>query len=304
MKRSLFAFVLLALCGFALVLVNKPSSATTAEPATARAKPRVRNCGTAHPNGRQADEIQTSFAKFKSAKSAQLSATGSITIPVYFHVINRGSGIQNGNVPDHMIRAQIAVLNNAFDGGSGGAATAFRFELAGVTRTTNEFWYNMGYGSIAEREAKAALHQGGANALNFYTANLADNLLGWATFPWSYHAKPELDGVVCLFSSLPGGSTVPYDEGDTGTHEVGHWLGLYHTFQGGCSTKNDYVSDTPAEFSPAFDCPVGRDTCTTSRHPGLDPITNFMDYTDDACMFQFTAEQAFRADGMFAQYRQ
>jgi hypothetical protein len=303
MKRSLIAFVLLAFAS-ALLLVDKPNRATTAAPAAARVKPRVRNCGTVHPNVRQAEELQTSFAKFKNAKSAQLSATGSITIPVYFHVINRGSGIQNGNVPDHMIRAQIAVLNKAFDGSTGGAATAFRFELAGVTRTTNEAWYNMGINSNDERAAKSALHQGGADALNFYTANLGGNLLGWATFPWSYHAKPELDGVVCLFSSLPGGSTVPYDEGDTGTHEVGHWLGLYHTFQGGCSTNNDYVSDTPAEASPAFDCPVGRDTCTTSKYPGLDPITNFMDYTDDACMFQFTAEQAFRADGMFAQYRQ
>lgn len=299
MKRGLITFIVVALCAATLLLVNKPNSATTTAFA---AKPRVRSCGTVHPSGKQADEIQNSYLKFKATKGAQLSATGSITIPVYFHVINRGTGIQNGDVPDRMIRAQIKVLNEAYDGSTGGAATAFRFELAGVTRTTNEAWYNMGFGSNDEREAKAALHQGGADALNFYTANLGGNLLGWATFPWSYHAKPELDGVVCLFSSLPGGSTVPYDEGDTGTHEVGHWLGLYHTFQGGCSTNNDYISDTPAEFVPAFDCPVGRDTCT--RYPGLDPITNFMDYTDDACMFQFTAEQAFRTDGMFAQYRQ
>ncbi|MFZ0063805.1 MAG: zinc metalloprotease [Pyrinomonadaceae bacterium] len=299
MKRSLIALVTFSLCVSALLLAGKSNNVTTAALA---AKPRVRNCGTVHPSGKQADEIQNSYLKFKAAKGAQLSATGSITIPVYFHVINRGMGIQNGDVPDRMIRAQIKVLNEAYDGSTGGAATAFRFELADITRTTNEFWYNMGYGSIAEREAKAALHQGGADALNFYTANLGSNLLGWATFPWSYHAKPELDGVVCLFSSLPGGSTVPYDEGDTGTHEVGHWLGLYHTFQGGCSTNNDYIDDTPAEFVPAFDCPVGRDSCT--RLPGLDPITNFMDYTDDSCMFQFTADQAFRADGMFAQYRQ
>ncbi|HKR60494.1 MAG TPA: zinc metalloprotease [Pyrinomonadaceae bacterium] len=301
MKRPLIAFIALSLSAAGLLIVGKPTSETKAALA---AKPRVRSCGTAHPTGKQADEIQNSFEKFKAAKARPFSATGSITIPVYFHVINRGSGIQNGNVPDHMIRAQISVLNNAFDGGTGGAATPFRFVLAGITRTTNEAWYNMGFGSNEERDAKAALHEGGADALNFYTANLGDNLLGWATFPWSYHAKPELDGVVCLFSSLPGGSTVPYDEGDTGTHEVGHWLGLYHTFQGGCSTKNDYVSDTPAEGGPAFDCPVGRDTCTASKYPGLDPITNFMDYTDDSCMFQFTAEQAFRSDGMFAQYRQ
>ena len=299
MKRTLIALVTFALCAFTFLLAGKSNSAT---PAALAAKPRVRNCGTVHPSGKQADEIQGSYAKFKSARGGQLSATGSITIPVYFHVINRGSGIQNGDVPDRMIRAQIAVLNNAFDGSTGGAATAFRFELAGITRTTNEAWYNMGISSNDERAAKSALHQGGADALNFYTANLGGGLLGWATFPWSYHAKPELDGVVCLFSSLPGGSTVPYDEGDTGTHEVGHWLGLYHTFQGGCSTNNDYIDDTPAEFVPAFDCPVGRDSCT--RLPGLDPITNFMDYTDDSCMFQFTADQAFRADGMFVQYRQ
>ena len=301
MKRGLIAFVSLALLACGLMLADKSANETAAAIA---AKPKMRSCGTAHPNARQADEIQSAYQKFKAAKGGALSATGSVTIPVYFHVINRGSGIQNGNVPDHMIRAQIAVLNDSFDGRTGGAATAFRFELAGITRTTNEAWYNMGINSNDERAAKSALRQGGADALNFYTANLGDNLLGWATFPWSYNGKPDQDGVVCLFSSLPGGSTVPYDEGDTGTHEVGHWLGLYHTFQGGCTPKNDYVSDTPAEGFPAFECPVGRDTCTSSKYPGLDPIVNFMDYTDDACMFQFTAEQAFRADGMFAQYRQ
>lgn len=232
------------------------------------AKLKVRNCGTAHPNARQADEIQNAYQKFKAAKGGALSATGSVTIPVYFHVINRGSGIQNGNLPDHMIRAQIAVLNKSFDGGTGGAATAFQFELAGITRTTNEAWYNMGINSNEERAAKSALRQGGADALNFYTANLGDNLLGWATFPWSYNGKPDQDGVVCLFSSLPGGSTVPYDEGDTGTHEVGHWLGLYHTFQGGCTPKNDYVSDTPAEGFPAFGCPVGRGLMHVPVHRG------------------------------------
>jgi hypothetical protein len=301
MKRSLFVLVTLVLCALVLLLVDKPTNQTSAAPA---AKQKMRSCGTAHPSSKQADEIQGSYERFKGVRGGPQNATGSITVPVYFHVINRGSGIQNGNVPDHMIRAQIAVLNESFDGRTGGAATAFRFELAGVTRTTNEVWYNMGFGSLAEREAKSALRQGGADALNFYTANLGDNLLGWATFPWSYHSKPELDGVVCLFSSLPGGSAEPYDEGDTGTHEVGHWVGLYHTFQGGCTPKNDYVSDTPAEGGPAFDCPVGRDTCTSVKYPGLDPIINFMDYTDDQCMFQFTAEQAFRADGLFAQYRQ
>ncbi|HEX8651243.1 MAG TPA: zinc metalloprotease [Pyrinomonadaceae bacterium] len=265
-------------------------------------------CSTKHPDSIKAKEIQDSLERFKanrSAKSGEVSAAASstVTIPVYFHVINKGAGISNGDVPTTMLQRQVDVLNRSYGGATGGASTGFRFILAGVTRTTNAVWYNMGYGSIEERDAKAALRTGGANALNFYTANLGSSLLGWATFPWSYHSKPELDGVVCLFSSLPGGSTVPYNEGDTGTHEVGHWLGLYHTFQNGCSTGNDYIADTPAERSPAFGCPVNRDTCTTSKYPGLDPTENFMDYTDDPCMWAFTAGQSVRMGDMYAQYR-
>jgi hypothetical protein len=217
------------------------------------------------------------------------------TINVYFHVINKGSGIENGDVTTQMINDQMSVLNAAY------APTGFQFSLVSVDRTTNASWFAMTPGTTAEAQAKNALRKGTADDLNIYTANPSGGLLGWATFPWNYNSSPKMDGVVVLFSSLPGGSAAPYNLGDTGTHEIGHWMGLYHTFQGGCSNLNDRVADTPAERSAAYGCPTGRDSCPAKT--GLDPITNFMDYTDDACMNTFTVGQDTRMDGAFTRFR-
>jgi len=241
------------------------------------------------------DEVDAYLAAHKNDVVANV--TGG-TIPVYWHVINNGSALSNGNIPDSQITAQINVLNAAY------ASTGWTFTLASVDRTTNASWYTCSGGSC-ETQMKNALRQGSADDLNIYSNNMGGGLLGWATFPSSYASQPKLDGVVLLYSSVPGGTAAPYNLGDTGTHEVGHWMGLYHTFQGGCSkqatTGGDLVSDTPAERSPAYGCPTGRNSCANIA--GNDPITNFMDYTDDACMNTFSAGQDTRMDSLFTTYR-
>ncbi|MET0552325.1 MAG: zinc metalloprotease [Vicinamibacteria bacterium] len=252
-----------------------------------------RRCGS-HLEAHEVEAMEADLAAVIAAKGPVASVTGG-TIDVYFHVIRRGSGIANGDIPTSQITNQVAVLNSAY------TPHGWSFNLVSVDRTTNSSWYTAGPGTSAERNMKQALRQGGSDDLNIYSSNPGGGYLGWATFPSSYASRPWDDGVVILYSSVPGGSAAPYNLGDTATHEVGHWMGLYHTFQGGCNGSGDSVADTAAEKSAAYGCPVGRNTCPNK--PGNDPITNFMDYTDDSCMVQFTPGQDARMDTMFTTYR-
>ncbi|WP_224372450.1 zinc metalloprotease [Hyalangium versicolor] len=289
-KSGLVVGAMVALSGCADNKEAEPAPAPAEQQAEA---PALRGCATRDLSPGEQEAVQQTLSQNRSA----MAAVGSITVNVYWHVINKGSGIANGDVPQSQIDSQMAVLTAAY------ANTPFKFNLVSVDRTTNSTWYTSSGGS-SETAMKTALRKGTADDLNIYSNNMGGGLLGWATFPSSYTSSPKLDGVVILYSSLPGGTATPYNLGDTATHEIGHWFGLYHTFQGACATSatgGDGVSDTPAEKSAAYGCPAGRDTCTNIA--GADPIYNFMDYTDDSCMNTFTAGQISRMDSMWTSYR-
>ena len=240
------------------------------------------------------------------ARTARLSARGMLTrreadralvrVRTVVHVITRDDG--TGGVTRQQVVRQIRVLNRGYRGDtSPRAANAhFRFVLRRVDRTANDDWYawdlNLdGTETDAVREAKRALHRGTRATLNIYVAGLQDGFLGYSTFPQD--DQPKLDGVVVLNESLPGGAEAPYNRGDTATHEVGHWLGLFHTFQGGCDKPGDHVRDTAYQLdgSNVFDCNESADTCA---QPGNDPVHNFMSYAGDACLDKFTRGQSQR----------
>jgi hypothetical protein len=271
--------------------------------------------GTMQPGARCAtpNATEEQLAALHAAAEAFLAnhpvpESGTVTIPVAFHVVRQGTGTSNGDIPDLWITNQIQVMNDSFDGTQGGYNTSFRFVLDRTDRTTNAAWYTGCYGS-QELPMKQALHYSPATHLNIYSCRPSGGILGYAVFPWSYVESDYRHGVVILDQSMPGGNAFPYNLGGTATHEVGHYLGLWHTFQGGCgggdtppgcTTGGDQVCDTAAEASPAFGCPIGRNTCGTG---GPDPIHNYMDYTDDACYEEFTEGQNTRMEQMVAQYR-
>jgi len=215
-------------------------------------------------------------------------------VNVYAHVIMSSSGL--GNISDAMLRAQLRVLNEDYK------SSSFKFVPKSIDYSRNDQWYTMGMGSSAEISAKNALRKGTAADLNVYFANIGGGFLGWATFPSDYRRYPKYDGIVVLSASLPGGTAAPYNLGKVTTHEVGHWLGLYHTFQDGCF-GGDLVQDTAPENEPYWGCnpEENRDTCPSQ--PGLDPIHNYMDYADDACKTEFSSGQGVRAKSQWKAYR-
>lgn len=244
--------------------------------------------------------------------SAQYAPSSVYRIPVVFHVIQRTNG--TGYVSPTRVAEQIAVLNEDFRAlagtpGAPGVDTAIEFVLAGedpagnphsgITYSTNNTWYNDS-GSYW-----TSLAWDPSRYINIYT-NGAGGALGYVPgLPQQGTANKTYDRVVLLHSTVgfnaPIGS--PYNKGRTATHEIGHFLGLFHTFDGGCGsvsgcyTSGDLICDTNRESTAHFGC-AQTNTCSSP-----DPIHNYMDYSDDTCMWEFTEEQARRMRCTLESYR-
>jgi hypothetical protein len=274
-------------------------------PATQAPSPGRPTCGTRPLTDAEITADATRVAEFK--RRGAMPKPGTVTtIQTYVHVLHDGL---EGRISERTIRDQISVLNEAY------AARGFRFEMApsapgnpNPDYTDNAAWFyddELGY--------KTALKEGSGDDLNIYT-NSGGGYLGYAYYPTIVGtAYDVLDGIVLAYGTLPGAnqpgiSDIPgfvYNLGDTAVHEVGHYLGLAHTFEGHCSRYNDGVADTPAERSPDFFCTAGRNSCKDGNGVlELDPIYNFMDYSDDLCLFEFTPGQADRMSVQWALYRQ
>lgn len=250
-----------------------------------------RKCGTTKQSSPQVEaQISQMIQEHESQRVS--AAAASKSVQVYWHTITSGSA---GSLSSSAIQQQIQVLNQDY------ASYGFTFTLAGTDTTNNANWYSGAEpDTTAESQMKNALRKGGAGALNIYSVHFTDGLLGYATFPQDYSSNGKKDGVVIEYSSLPGQSLQNYNQGRTATHEVGHWLGLYHVFQGGCSGSGDSVSDTPPQKTATSGCPSSQDSCSGG---GVDSIHNYMDYSYDACMNQFTAGQSSRMATLTSQYR-
>lgn len=249
-------------------------------------------CGTENPSQGAAEKSDRIVEKWRTGSAERI--TGDDTLPTivqtYFNVITDGA---TGNISTDDIDKQMNVLNQAY-------SPHFQFRLDGTTYTDNSLWFTEKY---YDYEMKKKLRKGGCHTLNIYSTS-GGGYLGYSNFPDECNTDDGplvTDGAVIDYRTLPGGEYPLYDVGHTLTHEIGHWLGLYHTFEGGCKGKGDHITDTPAH-EVGYVCDKNMDTCGNRK--GLDPVTNFMSYSPDSCMETFTPGQLERMNALWKEHRE
>jgi Pregnancy-associated plasma protein-A len=266
---------------------------------------------------RARDEIETSTLAF--ARRARVGRRAIVYIPTVFHVVHNTAA---QNIDEEQIDSQLTVLNQDFrrlnsdvnqvpsvwQDLAGDARIAFhRARVDPQGRLTNGISRTQtNVTAFTDDDAVKSSDDGGADAwpadryLNVWVCQLAGGLLGYAQFPGG---PAETDGVVITHTGFgtTGTAAAPFDGGRTATHEIGHWLNLYHIWGDdgtGCG-GTDEVDDTPNQAGSNTGCP-SFPSITCDNDPNGDMWMNYMDYTDDACMVFFTEGQLERVEACLA----
>ncbi|HEX5667382.1 MAG TPA: zinc metalloprotease [Chitinophagaceae bacterium] len=262
--------------------------------------------------GQYLDKLEAATRNYKRSKAP---AEPVKYIPVVVHVVLPNSAL----VSAELIQSQLDVLNNDFNAMNqelkgnpylagfmkeNAGALGVKFVLAQTVRvntTVSSFSTNDGVKKSARGGSDAV---DPATKLNIWVCDLGGIYLGYAQFPGG---KEWSDGVVLDYRSFGIGRKAgfpyyaDYDLGRTATHEVGHWMNLRHIW-GDRYCGTDYVDDTPLHDSPNFYCPEKGHLSNCA--PGiLEQWMNYMDYSDDACLYLFTQGQQFRMEAAAAEAR-
>ncbi|KAJ5984419.1 hypothetical protein N7481_006518 [Penicillium waksmanii] len=314
MVRHSFAPVVLLLTALNLLFLQ-----THCSPLASQQKRGI--CGTEHPDPAFLDAVHNVRVDESNSNTTDSEArNGPIEIETWFHIIS--SKAEAGQVSDDMINSQLSILQSSYQD------AGIRYRLAGITRHVNDAWAH----DTDDIGMKTALRKGTYKTLNVYfqtnleaapgqsgrtssransaSDDLSASVLGFCTLPDpsinanSPRSAYVKDGCNVLAQTMPGGTLDLYNRGGTAIHEIGHWNGLLHTFQGeSCDESNpgDYIDDTPQQSSPTGGCPARRDSCPDL--PGEDLVHDFMDYSSDVCYESFTGGQIRRMRSMWGSMR-